>query len=127
MAPAPTPTPTPEYLPKAPEPAAVPTPVPARSVTFPTLATLPERQPRDDGQVRTLAEVRWCAFNDLRLQAAVAGNPAEAAVQRSMDAAWRELCLSYAARRQDENQVKADAARNRTRLLEQGRTMLKAP
>ena len=124
--PAPVSPPVP-LMPKAPEPPPLPS-APTLRLAFPTRTTLPEREPHDtSGRVRTLPEVRWCEFNKLRLQAALAdATPPQEDALRALIPAWTAVCDTYPNYRRDEEQVASEAARFHDRLAVEGRAMLKA-
>lgn len=100
-------------------------PTPALAIRFPTHTALAERQPREDGGILGLAEVRWCKFNEVRLTAAFeASTDAQQADIRGLGQIWRGLCDTYDVHRADEARAARETQQTRTRLETEGRAML---
>ncbi len=109
--------------PKDPVPLSVPSSAKPGS-TAPVIPTT-ERPPRPGTSMRSLFELRWCLFNEVRFEAAfdmpaIPPNSRIWALRRRWDAS----CNSYDARRGDLRMVTAEVARDRDRLKAEGRAMV---
>ena len=131
---APVPAPLP-VMPVMPPPmTAVPLMVPPVSLEppVPHLAFLvrnkpPERQPQTNLQVYTLAETRWCVFNEVRLDSAIdaATTPALKAALQPLQREWLTECSDYNVHRRDIEQAKSERDHVRARLASEGEAMLR--
>ncbi len=135
-APAPVPSmpasPTMPALPTMPEAAAPPSAedlgplkadVPGPRVAFLAHTWLPEQKPHN--RILTLAEVRWCMFNEVRLDGAIAAAPTPDQIigVHALGREWRAACDSYDAHRRDIEQATAESKRYNDRLYAEGQAM----
>ena len=95
--------------------------------SFPTRTALPERRPRDTtGVMRTLAEVRWCQFNKVRVEAAWKTGPGwqQKDDLQMLKQNWDVVCDAYPTTLGIRDQVDKEVERLRVRLEAEGRAML---
>ncbi len=90
---------------------------------FPVRAA--EREPKRGAAFHTLLEVRWCLFNETRVDAAIyAATPEQAQAVRALARQWDADCQSYEAHRADADRVRAERSRITDQLQAEGRAML---
>ncbi len=117
---APAPAPGPPYDPfpkqdKGPQP----------RMAFPARSNFGERMPRNDGQPRTLAEVRWCVFNEARLNyAETAATPDQRTGVTTLRTVWTTLCTHTVPNASLRQQVNTELVQHATQLMTEGVQML---
>ena len=90
---------------------------------FPVRAA--EREPKRGAAFHTLPEVRWCLFNETRVDAAIyAATSEQAQAVRALARQWDADCQSYEAHRADADRIRAERSRIIERLQAEGRAML---
>lgn len=90
---------------------------------FPVRAA--EREPKRGTAFHTLPEVRWCLFNETRVDAAIhAATLEQAQAVRALARQWDADCQSYEAHRADADRVRAERSRITDQLQAEGRAML---
>lgn len=93
---------------------------------FPVSAA--EREPKRGAAFHALPEVRWCLFNETRVDAAIyAATPEQAPAVRALARQWDANCRSYEAHRTDADRVRAERSRITDQLQAEGRAMLSGP
>ena len=98
-------------------------------LTFPERANPPEERPRPGVPPQTEAQLRWCAFNDARLDGAERVNaPSQASALAALRESWRGSCRDGARSRPPyAYRVAEEFNRNLDRLHAEGRAMLEGP
>ena len=101
----------------------------ARPIAFLARTRLPERAPGDADHDFSLAEVRWCMFNGIRLEAAMEAadavhDTARADAVMALVGVWRPQCNAYDASDRNHAQGERETRRDHALLEREGRDML---